>query len=133
LTNWKIRVADGQTIILRGNRETAHRVIDCAPVGSVVNVKPPRRTISQNDKMHAMLTDISVSCPGGRRLTRDDWKAIMMNACGWECQFIEGLDGRPFPQGFRSSKLSKAQMSSLIDFMQAWGDQNEVRWTCEDL
>lgn len=79
--------------------------------------------------MWAMLTDISKSKPDGRRHTPEDWKCLMMSACGWECQFLEGLDGRPFPVGFRSSKMSKAQMSSLIEFMQAWGDQNNVRWS----
>lgn len=121
----------GHTIILRGNRERAHRIIDAAPVGSVVSVKPPRRTIPQNDKMHAMLSDVSVSMPEGRRHTPDDWKALFMNACGWEVQFLEGLDGRPFPSGFRSSHMTKAQMADLITFIQAYGDEHGVRWTDE--
>ena len=58
-----------------------------------------------------------------------DWKAIAMNACGWECQFCEGLDGRPFPMGFRSSQLTKGQMSALIDWLQAFGDEHQVRWS----
>lgn len=119
------------TIVLRTNREFAHRMVDAAPMGSVMAVTKPRRTLSQNDKMHAMLHDISQSKPFGRRHTPDEWKAIIMNACGWECQFLEGLDGRPFPQGFRSSKLNKTQMSALIDYMQAFGDENGVRWTYE--
>ena len=67
--------------------------------------------------------------PDWRRHTPDDWKAIMMNACGWESQFLEGLDGRPFPQGFRSSQLTKSQMSTLIDYMQAFGDEHGVVWS----
>lgn len=117
------------TAILGHNRDIAHRMIDCAPRGSVMTVKPPKRTIPQNDKMHAMLSDISRAMPLGRRHTPDDWKCIFMNACGWDCQFLEGLDGRPFPQGFRSSKLSKDQMASLITYMQAFGDENGVTWT----
>jgi hypothetical protein len=52
-----------------------------------------------------------------------------MAACGWEVLFLEGLDGRPFPQGFRSSQLTKSQMTTLQDFIQAWGDENGVRWS----
>jgi hypothetical protein len=52
-----------------------------------------------------------------------------MNACSWECAFLEGLDGRPFPIGFRSSKLSKAQMGTLLDWLQAFGDEHGVRWS----
>jgi len=110
-------------------RERAKRLIERAPEGYVMSIQEPRRTQEQNDRMWAMLTDISVQMPGGRRHTPDDWKAIFMNACGWECQFIEGLDGRPFPKGFRSSHLTKSQMSELIDFMFAWGAENGVRWS----
>jgi hypothetical protein len=110
-------------------RQRAKRIIDQAPKGYVFEVREPRRTLDQNDKLWAMLTDISLSKPLGRHHTPDDWKAIAMNACGWECQFCEGLDGRPFPIGFRSSQLTKSQMSTLIDWLQAFGDENGVRWT----
>jgi len=111
------------------SRDRAKLLIDKAPEGYVATVREPKRTMDQNDKLWAMLTDISVSMPLGRRHTPDDWKAIAMNACGWECQFVEGLDGRPFPKGFRSSNLTKSQMSTLIDWLQAFGDEHEVRWS----
>jgi hypothetical protein len=119
------------TVVLSDDfsRSRARRVVDQAPPGYVVIVREPKRTLEQNDKMWAMLTDISVSMPLGRRHTPDDWKAIAMNACGWECQFCEGLDGRPFPMGFRSSNLTKSQMSTLIEWLHAFGDTNGVRWT----
>lgn len=110
-------------------RERAKRIVDQCPEGWVCNVTPPNRTNDQSRKMWAMLTDLSVAKPEGRRLIPDDWKVIMMHACGWECQFLEGLDGRPFPKGFSSSKLSKAQMADLINFIQAYGDEHGVRWS----
>lgn len=115
----------------RFSRERFKRIVDQAPEGYVAEVREPTRTLDQNNRMWAMLTDISVAMPLGRRHTPDDWKAIAMNACSWECAFLEGLDGRPFPVGFRSSKLSKAQMSTLIDWLQAFGDENGVRWSEE--
>lgn len=123
----------GQTIILSNPlaRAQAHRLIDAAPQGAVANIREATRSLDQNAKMHAMLSDVSRAKPDGRRATPDDWKAIFMNACGWEVQFIEGLDGRPFPQGFRSSHLSKSQMSDLITFISAFGDQHGVIWTNE--
>lgn len=119
------------TIILRGQsqRDLACSLVLRAPPDFVVRIAEPKRTTEQSDKMWAMIGDIARSKPLGRRHTPDDWKAIAMNACGWECQFIEGLDGRPFPKGFRSSNLSKSQMSALIDWLQAFGDENGVRWT----
>jgi hypothetical protein len=110
-------------------RERAKRLIDQAPQGFIAEVREPRRTQEQSEKMWAMLTDISHAKPLDRRHTPDDWKAIAMNACGWECQFCEGLDGRPFPQGFRSSQLTKAQMSTLIEWLQAFGDEHGVPWS----
>lgn len=110
-------------------RERAKRLVDQAPDGWINETREPRRTNEQSEKMWAMLTDISHAKPLDRRHTPDDWKAIAMNACGWECQFIEGLDGRPFPQGFRSSQLTKSQMSTLIDWLQAFGDEHGVQWS----
>lgn len=100
-----------------------------APRGWIGEVREPTRTLDQNKKMQAMLTDIALSEPLGRKHTPDDWKALAMNACSWECAFLEGLDGRPFPIGFRSSKLSKVQMSTLIDWLQSFGDEHGVAWS----
>lgn len=113
------------------SRERAKKIIDHAPEGWTVTVEAPRRTLDQNDMLWSLLTDISVAKPMGRRHTPDDWKAIAMNACGWECQFVEGLDGRPFPLGFRSSKMTKPQMSNLIEWLLAFGSEHGVRWTHE--
>ncbi len=110
-------------------RERAKALIDQAPDGFIAEVREAKRTSAQNDFMWELLGDISRAKPLDRRHTPDDWKAIAMNACGWECQFIEGLDGRPFPQGFRSSNLTKSQMSVLIEWLLAFGSENGVQWT----
>lgn len=119
------------TTVLNGPvaRERAKLLIDRAPAGYVAKVEEPRRTLDQNAMMWAMLSDVSVAMPEGRRHTPEDWKAIFMNACGWEVQFIAGLDGRPFPTGFRSSRMTKRQMGDLIDFIQSYGDQHGVKWS----
>ena len=116
---------------LGADRRFAHTLIDKAPAGYVMEVREPRRTGEQNDKMWAMLTDISVAMPEGRKMIPDEWKAVFMQACGWEQQFLEGLDGRPFPTGFRSSRMTVAQMADLITFIQAYGDQHGVKWSKE--
>ena len=120
-----------QTIILRGpdQRALAHRLIDSAPVDAVVSVREGTRSLDQNAKFHAMLSDISRSKPQGRKHTPDVWKALMMKACGHHVQFVLGIDGEPFPIGFRSSRLTKRQMSDLIEFMYQFGTENGVRWS----
>ena len=48
----------------------------------------------------------------------------MMHACGFEVAFQMGLNGEPFPTGWRTSRLSKRQMAELITFIAAYGDQH---------
>jgi hypothetical protein len=123
----------GQTVILvgSGQRELAKRVIDEAPVGAVVNVRQPSRSLDQNAKLWAMLSDIARAQPLGRRHTTETWKCLFMQACGHAVHFEAGLSGEPFPVGFRSSRLTKRQMCELIDFIQAWGDEQGVTWSDE--
>jgi NinB protein len=119
---------NGHAFILRTNadRTRASAAIMQAPAGSIVKVAAPSRTLDQNALFHAILSEVSAAKPGGRRLTPDMWKAMFMHACGYEGQFLNGLDGNPFPIGFRSSKLSKAQMRELIDWISAWCAENGV-------
>jgi hypothetical protein len=122
-------VSDGQTIILGRNRETAHRVIDVAPPGSVVNIKPPRRTLDQNSKMHAMLSDIARAKPQGRVLPPETWKALFMHEAGFKCTFEPSLDGQGVvPLGFKSSRLGKAEFSDLIEAINAYGAEHGVQF-----
>lgn len=118
------------TLILPESRQQAHKWVDTAPHGTVLTFKRPGRTIPQNDRMWALLTDVSRQATHlGHHYTPDQWKCLFMNACGHETQFMMGLNGEPFPAGFRSSKLSKAQMVELQDFIEAWCAQNGVRLT----
>ena len=116
-------------LVTKAHRQRAIALVSSAPEGYVVTIQEPTRSLEANAKMWAMLRDISRCQPMGRKHTPDDWKAIAMNACGWECQFVEGLDGRPFPQGFRSSNLTVGQMSVLIEFLYSFGAENGVIWT----
>jgi hypothetical protein len=111
-------------------RDYAKSVIDGAPDGYCVIVKEPTRSIEQNAKLWAMLEDVSRAEPMGRKHSPDDWKAIFMHACGWEVQFLPGLDHVGFfPVGYRSSRLTVKQMATLITFIQAWGDEQGVQFS----
>ena len=107
------------TVILVGDkqRDFAHRLVAQAPLGYVVSVKPQRRTNEQSNLMWALLTELSKAKPNGREHTPEVWKLLVMHACGHACQFEIGLNGQPFPSGFRSSQLTKAEMSDLIEWI----------------
>ena len=120
-----------QTIILRGDlqRALAKRLIDHAPHDAVVKIGAATRTTDQNSKLWAMLSDVSRAKPEGRVHTAEIWKCLFMNALGHETAFETGLDNRPFPIGFQSSRLTKAQMSDLIEFVYAYGAEHDVKWS----
>ena len=122
-----------QTVILATptRRATAKRLIDAAPQGAVLTIREARRTVEQNDKLWALLSDISRAKPEGRMHTPEVWKCLFMQACGHAVQFEVGLDEKPFPVGFRSSRMTKAQMSEMIEFVLAWGAEKGVQFADE--
>lgn len=125
-------MSSGQTIRLTGvgARVIAHRLVDIAPPGSVLNIREATRTLDQNAKLWAMLSDISRAKPEGRTLTPDVWKVLFMHALDHSTRFEMALDGRGMvPVGFRTSRLSKSQMSDLIEFIAEYGDRHGVRWS----
>lgn len=98
------------------------------PDGTRVTFQAPKRTVDQNSRLWAMLTDVATQKEhAGRRYTPDQWKVLFMHACGREVQFIPALDNSTFiPWGQSSSDLSKAEMTELIEFIFAWGAENGV-------
>lgn len=99
--------------------------------GTRLEFKGPQRSIEQNSRMWAMLTDIATQKTlAGRKFGTDQWKVIFMHACGREIQFLPTLDNSTFiPWGQSSSDLSTAEMSELIECMFAWGSENGVTWS----
>lgn len=122
-----------QTVILRGEpqRALAKKLIDAAGADYIVRISEPTRSLDANAKMWAMLSDISRAKPGGRMHTPDVWKSLAMHACGHAVQFEVGINGEPFPIGFRSSRMSKKQMIDLIEWLYAFGAEHGIEWSGE--
>lgn len=99
-----------------------------APVNSRVEFKAPKRSLPQNDRFWAMLTDVATQKEhAGRKYTPDQWKVLFLHAIGREVQFIPSLDNATFiPWGQSSSDLSVGEMKDLMDFMEAWGAEHGV-------
>lgn len=117
------------TVCITDNTSRARALhwVNIAPENTVVRFLKPKRTLSQNDRMWAMLTDVAEQAHhNGKRFSPDQWKQLFMHACGHEAHFMAGLNGEPFPAGFRSSQLNKEQMGELMDFIEYWSAQNGV-------
>lgn len=116
------------TLNTQADYDKAARWLRQARPGTRVEFKASKRTIPQNDRMWAMLTDVAQQATHiGNRYTPDQWKVLFMHACGREVQFLPGLDGKTFlPWGQSSSDLSKEEMTDLIECIFAWGAENGV-------
>lgn len=113
-------------------RAYAVRKVFLAPYGWVCTVRPPKRTNDQNDLFWEVMTDLSRAEPEGRRWTKETWRDAILHATGHAVQFEVGLEGAgAFPVGFRSSKLSVAQMSMCLDFAFAYGARHGVTFSID--
>lgn len=125
------------TVHLRGDRQRdyARGLIERAPVDAVVTISEPRRSLDQNAKMWAMLTDLwqwgkeNGIVVDEKVVTPEDWKLLMMRAADFPMKRMAGLDGEMFDIGYSSSNLTKSEMSDLIESTYAWGTQRGVRWS----
>jgi hypothetical protein len=127
-------LANGQTLILSNPsvRQRAHRLIEIAPERAVLNIREATRTDAQNDKMWAMLSDISRAKPLGRILKSEGWKALFMDMIDKKPSWEPNLDGTGVVCiGYKSSHLTKAEMSDLIEAIYAFGAEHGVQWSDE--
>jgi len=110
------------------DRDRAITWIRKAPQATRVEFQETKRTLPQNAKMWAALSDVSRQVLHmGRRYPPDVWKVLFLCALGQEMQFIPALDGVSFvPLGYRSSELSKDEMSELLELIAAWGAEHGV-------
>ena len=117
------------TLILYDDKErnTAIAWIRKAPVNCVVTFKQPGRSDIQNDRMWAMLTDVSKQAKlHGKKWSPAQWKVIFMSALKHDQEFVQGIEGDFIPAGFKSSQLSVKQMSDLMEYMSAFGAEQGV-------
>lgn len=98
------------------------------PAGTRVEFKAPKRTLPQNDRMWAMLTEIAQQVPyHGLRLSADDWKLIFLDALKREVRMVPNLSGTGFVSlGRSSSDLSVGEMSDLMELIAAFGAEQGV-------
>jgi NinB protein len=89
-----------------------------------------RRSLEQNAKMWAMLTEFAEQYEhNGRYYDPEHWKAILLHAWGQEIEFLPALDGKAFiPYGNQSSKMLKRDMVSFLEFILAEGTKRGVKF-----
>ena len=95
------------------------------------------RSSEQNAAMWAMLTDISrqMRWPvnGSMEwLTPEEWKVILSAGLKREQRIAAGMDGGWVVLGQRTSRMTKAEMSELLELIQAFGAQKGVKFSAPE-
>jgi hypothetical protein len=93
------------------------------------------RSLEQNAKFHAMLTDISEQLEwAGERMDMEDWKRLVL-ATAYGQRTVPNLFDPHGPfvvvNNRRSRGLVKPEMADLITQLQIFGDERGVQWRDE--
>ena len=123
----------GRALLVLHNDTMRAKAIDWvrrAPAETRVEFKGPKRTIPQNDRMWAMLTELSTQLLWhGQRLSTEDWKQVMLASLKQEMRIVPNIHGDGFVQlGRSSSDLSKEEMADLMTIMEAFAARYGVKF-----
>lgn len=123
------------TVILSGQvrRELAHRAVAHAPGGSIVTISPPGRTLPQNARLHAMITDVArqVEWAGAKRNV-EAWKDIFtaaLRSANHGLDVVPGINGGFVLLGMHTSRMTKAELGDLMTLIEAFGAEHGVEFS----
>ena len=123
------------TIVLNSHqaREKAMHWVRIAKDNTIITFGKPRRTIDQNDKLHAVCTDIAEQVEwAGRKRDVEAWKDILTAALRSsmnDLDVVPGISGGFVLLGMHTSSLTVAECSDLIELAHAFGAEHGVRFT----
>ena len=98
-----------------------------------VEVRRETRSLEQNARLWAMLTDISDQVIWhGRKLTPTEWKHVFSASLSKQ-DVVPGIDGGFVVLGKATSKMTRAEMTDLQTLMEAFGAEHGVRFRATEL
>ena len=111
-------------------RMRAASLVERVPFGTRVEFKAAKRTLDQNSRMWAMLTDVAQQLPWhGQKLRPNDWKLIFLDALKREVRIVPNLEGTGFVNlGRSSSDLTKEEMGDLMELISEFGARHGVKF-----
>lgn len=97
-----------------------------------VSVKTETRSMAQNSRMWAMLSEVSDQVDWyGRKLTPEAWKCVF-SASLKKQDVVPGLHGDFVVLGQSTSQMTISEMTELMDLMEAFGADKGVRFTTRE-
>ena len=96
-----------------------------------VEVRQEKRSDPQNRLMWSCLGDLARQVDWhGQKLDAEAWKDMATAALKRQ-RVVPGIDGSFVVLGQRTSQMTKAEMTELIDFLFAFGSQHDVKWSID--
>ncbi len=94
----------------------------------------PKRSIEQNARLWALLTDVSLQVEWPvdgklQRLSPEDWKEIFTAGLTKHQRVAQGVEGGFVMLGTRTSRMTVAEMCDLQTLIEAFGAERGVRWS----
>lgn len=117
----------------RTNRDSARRILDESPDGTVLELRPPRRTDDQNARLHSSIRDISRQVEWcGERMSQEDWKRVLIASLFGQ-RVVRGIHGGFVVIQHHSRDMTKLEVAVLQEFVYSFGTEHNVRWSDLDV
>jgi NinB protein len=98
----------------------------------VMELRPEKRSDPQNRLMWSCLTDLSEQVTWfGKKLTKEGWKDFITGHLDGQ-DLVPNMDGTGFisiQRGKATSKMTKAEMTAVIELAHAFGSDKAVVWS----
>ena len=113
-------------------RKIAAHLAMNAPDGWRARFEPPKRTLEQNDKFHAICEDVAKSGAVwmGKRRSKEAWKVLFISGhaidTGEGAEVIAGIEGELVNIRESSAQMTIARGSSLIEYTLGWCATNGI-------
>ena len=115
-------------ILTKYNRELAHQMVDSAPDGHVIELRPPKRSLEQNRYYWAILTDISEQVVPGRAYEPSIWHEYL-RALFLPERMIELPDGSVKMIEGSTAELKLNEFSEYLEKVIKWALEHEVKFS----
>lgn len=115
-------------------RRFAIQQIERAPDNHVAIIREKTRSLDQNAKLHAMLSDISRQAEYmGKRRSVEFWKGLFVS--GWQIatkqnpEIVPGLEGEFINIRESTATMSARKISEVIEYISAWAANEGIRFS----
>jgi len=98
----------------------------------VVTISEPTRSLEQNAKLHAMLSDISRQAVFmGKKRSVEFWKGLFVSgwqiATGQNPEIVPGLEGEFINIRESTARMSVKKLSGVIEYVDAYCAMNSIK------